>query len=103
MKITITKPIELSEDFIQALQSNQIEPQRAEIRIYPGKRIAIEIYIECVGFGFIDFDLLDRWGLHGAIICGVGYHSLSIYHGYVTSDVINKITKEGGEECTYII
>lgn len=97
MRPTITKSVELNEDFIQDLQYNQIEPQRAETRIYPCKRTAIEIYIECAGFGFTDFYILDRWGLHGAIICGVGYHHLSIYHGNVTSDTIKKITKEGGE------
>lgn len=92
-----TRSVELNEDFIQALQENQIELQRAEIRIYDDKRIALEIYIECVGFGISDFDILDLWGLHDAIICGVGYEHLSIYHGDVTPDTIKKIIKEGGE------
>ena len=97
MRTMKIKSVELSEDFIQALQENAIEPERAEIRTYDDKRQAIEIYIECTGFGLSDFDILHLWGLHDAIICGVGYEHLSIYHGDISSDVIKKITKEGGE------
>jgi hypothetical protein len=97
MKRIKTIPIELSEDFIQALQEQSIEPQRAELRTYDDIRTAIEIYIECVGFGRLDFDILELWGLDGAIICGVGYQHLSIYHGDVTSETLKKIIKEGGE------
>lgn len=92
-----TRSVELNEDFIQALKDQSIEPQRAELRNCDNKRIAIEIYIECVGFGRSDFDLLELWGLDSAIVCGVGYEHLSIYHGDVTSDTIKKIIKEGGE------
>lgn len=103
MKFIKTIPVELNEDFIQALKDQSIEPQRAELRNYNNKRIAFEIYIECVGFGRSDFDLLELWGLSNAIVCGVGYQHLSIYHGDVTSDMIKKIIKEGGEGCTWII
>jgi len=89
--------VELNEDFIQDLKENAIEPQRAELRKYDNIRTGIEIYIECVGFGRSDFDILDKWGLDSAIVCGVGYEHLSIYHGDVTSDTIKKIVKEGGE------
>ena len=97
MSIMKIKSVELSEDFIQALQENAIEPDRAEIRIYDDNRTAIEIYIECTGFGLSDFDILDQWGLHAAIVCGVGFERLSIYHGDVSSDILKKIVKEGGE------
>lgn len=97
MKCIKTIPVELNEDFIQDLKVNAIEPQSAEIRTYDDKRTAIEIYIECVGFGRSDFDILERWGLYDAIIYGVGYEYLSIYHGDVSSDTIKKIIKEGGE------
>jgi hypothetical protein len=97
MKTIKTISVQLNEDFIQALQEQSIEPQRAEIRTYDDKRTAIEIYIECAGFGRSDFDILDQWGLESSIVCGVGYEHLSIYHGDVTSDTIKKIVKEGGE------
>lgn len=97
MKTMKTISVQLNEDFIRALQEQAIEPQRAELRIYDNKRTGIEIYIECTGFGRSDFDILELWGLDAAIICGVGYQHLSIYHGDVTSDTIKKIVKEGGE------
>ncbi len=97
MKTMKTISVQLNEDFIRELQDQLIEPQRAELRIYDNNRTGIEIYIECAGFGCSDFDILELWGLDGAIICGVGYEHLSIYHGDVTSDTIKKIVKEGGE------
>ena len=93
----ITKSVELKEDFIQALQEQCIKPQRAEFRTYDDIRSAIEIYIKCVGFASTDFDILDHWGLHGAIICGVGHDRLSIFHGEISSDTLKRIVKEGGE------
>ena len=97
MKTMKTISVQLNEDFIRALQEQSIEPQRAELRIYDNNRTSIEIYIECVGFGRSDFDILELWGLDAAIICGVGYQHLSIYHGDVTSKTLKKIIKEGGE------
>lgn len=92
-----TRSVELNEDFIQALQENQIYPQRAEVRTYDDKRTTIEIYIECCGVSAYDFEVLSNWGLSAAVVCPVGPQMMSIYDSYLSPDTINKIIKEGGE------
>lgn len=91
------KPVDLSEDFIQALKDNQIEYQRAELRYYDNILYSIEIYVECVGIGALDLKTLEDWGLPGAIISPVGPEMLSLYTGNITPKMIEKVIKEGGE------